>query len=153
MQHSRLCTNAVCKVWVRVALLRGWGFLQAWARSNPDPDLDQVGTLLGAVVAEGVVPLQRVAQHMMEARPMDGDEPDEFGESLLESGDALAVLGGLAAQVCFLSTTYQLAYVPSHYAYNRARVHSSAAAGQEHHCYQVDQSACRGAERSHGLCL
>ena len=57
----------------------------------------QTGTLLGALVAEGVVPLQRAAAQIAEARPADGDP--EFDEGLVDSGDALAVLGGLAAEV------------------------------------------------------
>ena len=55
--------------------------------------------MLGALVASGAIPLQRAAQHIAEAQPMDGDEPDEFGETLADSGDALPVLGSLAAQV------------------------------------------------------
>ena len=57
----------------------------------------QTGTLLGALVTEGVVPLQRAAAQIAEARPADGDP--EFDEGLVDSGDALAVLGGLAAEV------------------------------------------------------
>ena len=58
--------------------------------------------MLGGLVAAGAIPLQRAAQHVAEARPMDPEEPDkpdEFGESLADSGDALPVLGSLAAQV------------------------------------------------------
>ncbi len=58
--------------------------------------------MLGGLVAAGAIPLQRAAQHIAEARPMDAEEPDkpdEFGESLADSGDALPVLGSLAAQV------------------------------------------------------
>ena len=57
----------------------------------------QIGTLLGTLVAEGVVPLQRAAVQLAEARPPDGDP--EFDEGLVDSGDALAVLGGFAAEV------------------------------------------------------
>ena len=57
----------------------------------------QIGTLLGALVAEGVLPLQSVAAQIADARPADGDP--EFDEGLVDSGDALAVLGGLAAEV------------------------------------------------------